>query len=191
MDSALAWYWHKKKPTSQKATAVILSLALAVAAGEGYLVGRQFGVKSYTYLQQGNAQYRVDSAAGRTDRLTTSGWEPVSFDRLPESLQLKDFLVSLRQGERGANEICFEASNDSNDVLQDITIVWGLNPAPVGGGNPIDAIFDPQRRITLKRAGGGYLDVGKTSLFCRAQPRPLPNGSTWTGILLEVKGWKQ
>jgi len=38
--AGLAWYWDKKGSTSQSATLIILLCAMTVAAGEGYLVGR-------------------------------------------------------------------------------------------------------------------------------------------------------
>jgi len=159
-------------------------LAVVVVAAEGYSVLRKFGGPSYTYLQQGNAQYRVDSAAGRPDRLGTGGWETVSFDRPPESLQLNESLVSLNKGEWGPKDICFEASNNSSAVLQDIEILVSLDPKPVD-----DNYWDDF--ITLKRDAGGYLEIGKTSLFCSPAPRTFPSGSTWTYKLLSVTGWKE
>lgn len=38
--AGLAWYWHKKGPTSETATLIIMLCAVTVAAGEGYLIGR-------------------------------------------------------------------------------------------------------------------------------------------------------
>jgi hypothetical protein len=38
--AGLAWYWHKKGSTSETATLIILLCAVAVAAGEGYVIGR-------------------------------------------------------------------------------------------------------------------------------------------------------
>jgi hypothetical protein len=38
--AALAWFWHKKNPTSRVANAAVLLVALGLAAGEGYLIGR-------------------------------------------------------------------------------------------------------------------------------------------------------
>lgn len=40
---ALAWYWHKRNPTSQKANLAVLLLAVVVAAGEGYSLGHKAG----------------------------------------------------------------------------------------------------------------------------------------------------
>ncbi len=68
MWSALAWYCYKKSPLSQNANLIVLLLAVAVAAGEGYSVGAHSGGRSYTYLQQGNLQYRVDSHLGAQTR---------------------------------------------------------------------------------------------------------------------------
>jgi hypothetical protein len=47
-----AWLWHKRKPTSQVATAAVLLLAVAVAAGEGYLLGARSAVR-YNSTQLG------------------------------------------------------------------------------------------------------------------------------------------
>jgi hypothetical protein len=41
---ALAWYWHKRNPTSQKTNLFVLLLAVVVAAGEGYSVGHKVGL---------------------------------------------------------------------------------------------------------------------------------------------------
>lgn len=40
---AIAWYWHKRNPASQKANLAVLLLAVVVAAGEGYSVGHKAG----------------------------------------------------------------------------------------------------------------------------------------------------
>jgi len=45
--AAVAWYWHKKSPWSETATGIVLLLAVGVAAGEGYLLGRQSPEKRY------------------------------------------------------------------------------------------------------------------------------------------------
>jgi len=180
---ALALYWHKKKPTSQATTAIVLLLAVAVAAGEGYLVGRQFGVKTYTYLQQGNIQYRVDEAAGRTDRLGTGGWEAVSFDRPAEPIPSADvFLaVSMSKGEWAFNnDVCFDVSNDSGFVLQDIWIQITFDPQPPEGN-----LF-----LNLKRYGGAPLDKGKSGRFCGSASRAFPSGSKWSYTITSEGGWK-
>jgi hypothetical protein len=182
---ALALYWYKKKPTSQAATGVILLLAVAIAAGEGYLVGRQFGVKTYTYLQQGNAQYRVDNAAGRTDRLGTGGWEAVSFDRPAEPIPSADILwlaVEMSKGEWDfKNEVCFDVSNSSSYVLQEIVILITLDPKPADGN-----VY-----VNLKRYGGAPLDKGKSGRFCGSALRAFPSGSTWSYTITSETGWKE
>ena len=68
-----------------RANLIVLLLAVCVAAGEGYSLG-QSGVPNYTYLKEGNIQFRVDSHRGRTDRLSVDGWMPVSFDRPAEAI---------------------------------------------------------------------------------------------------------
>jgi len=182
--SALALYWYRKKPTSQASTAIVLLLAVAVAAGEGYLVGRQFGVKTYTYLQQGNAQYRVDNSAGRTDRLGTGGWEAVSFDRPAEPLPSADFwlAVAMSKGEWAFNnEVCFDVSNNSGYILQDISILITFDPKPADGD-----VY-----VNLKRYGGAPLDKGKSGRFCGSASRAFPSGSTWSYTITSESGWKE
>ena len=46
--AALAWYWNKKGSTSETATLIILLCAVTVAAGEGYLIGRDSKVTPRT-----------------------------------------------------------------------------------------------------------------------------------------------
>jgi len=185
--AGLAWYWHRKKPKSQAATAIVLLLALVVTAAEGYLVLRKFGGPSYTYLQQGKSQVRVDSVSGRTDRLTLGGWVPVSFDRPPEQVPAGEWYLDLSNGKWDdiLNEVCFDVSNSSNDyVVQDFTIFVSFDPKPAR-----DNVFN--NAVTLTNYSGvGLLDKGKSSRFCGAAPK-YPNGSTWTYELTSVRGWKQ
>jgi hypothetical protein len=185
----LAWYWNRKKPKSQAATAIVLLLAVVVVAAEGYSLLRKFEGPNYTYLQQGNAQYRVDNAAGRTDRLTSTGWTAVSFDRPPEPIVVGDLIfgLTLNKGEWDPilKQICFDASNNSDFVLQNFTIIVSLNPKPADD-NPFDDI------VTLKGYGGGLLDKGKSSLSCGPAPKTYPAGSTtWSYVLSSGSGWKE
>jgi hypothetical protein len=42
--AGFAWYWHKKNPQNETAKAVVLFLAVAVACGEGYMLGTEQSV---------------------------------------------------------------------------------------------------------------------------------------------------
>jgi hypothetical protein len=104
-------------------------VAVVVIAGEGYSLLRKFGGPSYTYLQQGNVQYRVDNAAGPTGWLTKAGWTAVSFDRPPEPIAVGDLIfLSLNKGKWDPilKQICFDASNNSNFVLQTLRLLCHL-----------------------------------------------------------------
>lgn len=198
---AMAWYWHKKSPVSKRANLIVLVLAVAVAAAEGYSYGRYSvgtqSVKSYTYLAQGNLQYRVDSHAGRTDRLTSNGWEPVSFDSLPDEVEAYQVpaMILLSGGHWWTDDICIDTQNNSRFVLQDVTVSITIDPDP----NPPLGGYDVKlQKGEVAIAGdkpfikkGGLLDVGEKSWFCGTPPRELPNGSKWSYSLSSAKGWKR
>jgi hypothetical protein len=195
--AVVAWYWHKKGPRSEGATGTVLLLAVAFAAGEGYVLGRQSLGNGYTYLTQGKLQYRVNTTSGRTDMLAgIRGWEPVSFNTAPETISASDgwgglvFLtINLSNGiwEPGvfgtSGKICFDVRNDSIYVLRDIVIGVTLDPEPPGvlGGE----------NVHLENESGGLLDVGRSSRYCAAEPRPFPTGAKWTYTMQWMTGWKQ
>ncbi len=196
MWATLAWYCHKKSPLSQKANLIVLLLAVGVAAGEGYSVGAHSHGKSYTYLQQGNLQYRVDSRSGRTDALKGGGgWEPVSFDRAPEVVELIAASLSLQltEGKWDSDRICFEIENDSDYVLESVKVSISLEPKPANP-NPIYADrWD--YAVTLKQYGGGLLDKKRRSQFCGATKIwgwQTPVGATsWSYSISSATGWKE
>jgi len=195
--AVVAWYWHKKGPRSEGATGTVLLLAVAFAAGEGYVLGRQSLGNGYTYLTQGKLQYRVNTTSGRTDMLAgIRGWEPVSFNTAPETISASDgwgglvFLtINLSNGiwEPGvfgtSGKICFDVRNETHYGLKEIAIRVTLDPKPPN-------VYDGER-VILEKETGGLLDVGKTSRFCGAEPRPLPSGVTWFTLTEAITGWKQ
>jgi hypothetical protein len=197
--AAVAWYWQKKSPWSETATGIVLLVAAGVAGGEGYLLGRQSLGNNYTYLTQGNLQYRVNAGTGRTDRLDIrSGWVPVSFDRLPETIT--DKVLDMSNGSwanptYGTNgEICFDVRNHLAYVIRDVTIVVSYDPMPEDLKSPKPFSFDSPPKIgdlvTLTREVGGLLDVGSASRFCGTAPRPFPTGAKWSYIQSSMTGWK-
>jgi hypothetical protein len=193
----VAWYWHRKGPWSETATGIVLMLGVGVAAGEGYVVGRQSLGNNYTYLAQGDLHYRVDAASGRTDVLAgTKGWEPVSFNRPPETIPTEDarsIIVSNGSWENGtytAGKICFDVQNGSHYVLQQVAISISLNPKPPEENcNLFDQMLGGGcEGVILK--GGRPLDVGKAAQFCGDAPRPIANGTTWKYGTGTITGWK-
>lgn len=205
-----AWYWHKKGPRSEAATGIVLLLAVAFAAGEGYVLGRQSLGNGYTYLTQGKLQYRVNTTSGRTDMLAgIRGWEPVSFNTAPETINRSDAAVLSVKLSNGVWEhpdgplaifdyaqnpsaahgkICFDVRNDSHYVLREVVIGVTLEPKPPG----VDDFYVlGGDSINLEKEAGGLLDVGKSSRFCGAEPRPLPTGAKWTYVEQAITGWKQ
>jgi hypothetical protein len=190
--AAIAWVWHKKKPANRTANVIIVTIAVAVAVCEGYVVGTHQLSDSYTYLKQGNTQLRVNARLGRTDRLTSTGWQPVSFDGPESIVQSADavWLVILTNGEwksgflgTGGN-VCFDVRNNSRYVLDYVTILVSLTPKPADA----DSVGD---HVKLKPEVGGLLDIGKESRFCADAPRFFPRDANWSYTLETVAGWKQ
>ncbi len=197
--AAVAWYWQKKSPWSETAAGIVLLVAVGVAGGEGYLLGRQSLGNNYTYLTQGNLQYRVNAGTGRTDRLDIrSGWVPVSFDKLPETITGK--VLDMSNGSwanptYGTNgEICFDVRNDLPYVIRDVTIVVSYDPMPEDLKSPKPFSLDSPPKIgdsvMLTREFGGLLDVGNASRFCGTAPRPFPTGAKWSYTQSSMTGWK-
>ena len=201
----IAWYWHKRKPVSQVANLVVLLIAVAVAAGEGYVVGRQ-SEDNFTYLKQGNAQIRFDAHSGRTDVLRADGWEPISFDSPAQRLEEDPYakwraggktsfdvdamsLASLKNGtwehesDAAPGTICFDVQNNSHYVLRDVTILISIDPKPTDdAGNDY---------VDMKSEVGSLLGIGRESRFCGSAPRVFPSGAKWSYNVSAVRGWRQ
>jgi hypothetical protein len=195
--AALAWFWHKKHVTSPVANGAVLLLAVALAAAEGFLIGRQ-PAENYKYLQTGNAQFRVNERSGRTDRLTNAGWRPISFDKPAEAMPRDsmdfEFGLGLMNGtwigdpeNAGPGEICYDLENKTDYVLRDVTIEVDFEPTPPPGINPIDLALGS---VVLRGGPGGLLDTSATSRFCGAPLKKLPDGSKWSSKLVSATGWK-
>ena len=198
--AAVAWFWHKKSPWSDTATGTVLLCAVGVAAGEGFVLGRQWGGSSYTYLTQGDHHIRVNAAAGRTDVLAGSrGWEPISFDRKPAVIpadETRSIVLSngsWKHDAYTAEQICLDVQNDSDYVLQQITINVSLNPRPPDVNcNPLkESLEGGCESVVLTGYTVNLLDVGKAGRFCGTAPRPFPTGATWTYGTGIMKGWKR
>jgi hypothetical protein len=202
MWGGLAGYAFKKSPLSAFASLIVLLLAVVVAGLEGFTIGQHFGSESYTYLSQSNAQYRVNRRSGRTDRLTNSGWKPVSFDRramkIPDEETGYDIFAAMthydplfkdggtwENGHGGsAGKICFNIQNDTDYVLSEIRI-----SVEISKKNTAEA--DKFSDIRLSNDYGGLLDSGDAAKFCGTAPRNLSDGETWSFHRGMVTGWKR
>jgi zinc-ribbon domain len=195
--AGLAWFWHKKQPMSATASGTMIFLAIALAGGEGFLIGGQ-PAQPYKYLQTGNVQIRVNEHSGRTDRLTNAGWKPISFDKPAEVIPQvsTDFIfgLGLTNGtwtgdprNAGPGEICYDAENKSDYVLRDVTVAVDFKTTPSAGINPIDLVLSS---VTLRADSGGLLDTGATSRLCGIPPESLPESSKWSSKLVSATGWR-
>jgi hypothetical protein len=144
----------------------------------------------YTYLKEGEAQFRVDNEAGRTDKLEgANGWQPVSFDRPPENLpteQAQKLFPTAGKWERSGfnDKICFHVLNDSDYVVESVRVLVSINPKPADADDLGDAVI-------MKAYLGGLLARGRQDLFCGDAPRPLPGTANWTFGDLRARGWKE
>lgn len=190
--AVLAWWWQKTNPKSQIANALVLLLAVVLAAGEGFLIGRQ-PAENYTYLQQGNTQVRVNPSTGRTDRLTTDGWMPISYDKPPETLDpWQAPTLTLTNGvwkntflDNG--EVCFDVENGTQYTVQDLSIVLTFDPKPANTSS-FDDVFNS---VTLKKFIGGLLATGKSAEFCGKPGVKLPPDAKWSYQMKSYSGWKE
>ena len=196
LSGALAWYFYKMCPRGRTTNLALLSVVLAVTAGEAYSVGRRWGADSYTYVQRADHQYRVDSGSGRTDVLRAAGgWEPVSFGRRSEplpSVKVLDIFLSDGQWETaarasGPGEICFDVDNHSDYVLEDVGI--GVSVEAVAAGDTSSGRLPAA--VSIKRESGGLLDKGKQDRFCGTAPWAPPSGTRWSYTVDSATGWKE
>src|ERR1035437_7110657 len=188
--AVLAWFWHKKKIVSQVSRVVVGILAILVAFGEGYSVARH-STTSYTYLQMGSHQIRIDNSVGRTDQLWTTGWKPISYDRpaseisLGESSHLLDgiWLIPLSNGRWTGQRICFDVQNKSTYVLKSIEILVTVTPKSAS---------EPPTKfsVVMHPEVYGLLDVGDNDTFCGTVVT-FPGQAEWSYDFQRYVGWKR
>lgn len=188
---AAAIYWRRRGISSPKANLIVLLLAVCVAAGEGYSLGQSSG-PNYTYLKEGNIQYRVDAHRGRTDMLSAGGWTPVSFDRPPDAipsdaiprLVLSNGIWNATSATTG--QICFDVQNNSDYVLKDVTILvtahYSVNPYPGVDWKPTPESVALQSNL---------VDRGTSAHMCRTTSYHLSPSDTWSYSDTTANGWKQ
>jgi hypothetical protein len=191
--AGLAWYWYKKNLVGPRVNLAVVVVAVFVAAGEGVVVGLHAGGESYTYLKEGSVQFRVNARLGRTDRLWSTGWVPVSFDAPPEDLpadtmsSISLFSGTWQSGLYGATDkVCFDLQNDSNYVLRDVAVHVSIDPKPTD--DPFGGLANT---VNMKVENGGLLDRGAHDRFCGEAPSHLTSGAKWSYDSPTAKGWKQ
>lgn len=192
--AAAAIYWHQKNLSNPKANLIVLLLAVCVAVGEGYFL-RQSGRPSYTYLKEGDIQFRTDARRGRTDRLFGNGWRPVSFDRPPNALPSHlipsivlnngswetQYRLLYAPGEIIHGQFCFDVQNNSDYVLKDVEIIVLMHPVFAKNDIGVTASVDLKAPYALDKRESGHL--------CgRVLVSPL---STWNYSVSSATGWKQ
>jgi hypothetical protein len=196
---ALAWYWHKQELATSRSNLVVLLIALVVAGGQGFVLGRHMG-PDYTYIQKGGTQLRVDSLARRTDVLTTTGWQPLSFDAQPSELGYSDLVLthgSWTPGTSGRSPgtICFGVNNRSDRVVKEVDISVEVTPmsgeSRQSGGSKDDPYseFNVNNKVNLTQRWGGLLNSGNNSEFCGPIETSLSAGVEWSYKIISVKGW--
>jgi len=182
--AALALLWHKKKIVSQGSKAAVGILAILVAFGEGYSEARHKS-GSYTYLQMGNYQVRVDSSAGRTDRLWSTGWKPISFDREASEMNVIDAIFSapLSNGQWVGERICFDVQNNSNYIIKAIDVSVKVTPkSTTDSPTTLPIVLHPQVF--------GLLDTGDEDRFC-GTAGAFPGLAEWSYDVQKYTGWKK
>ena len=182
--AGLALLWHKKKIVSHGSKAVVGILAILVAFGEGYSVALHKS-GSYTYLQMGSHQIRIDNGAGRTDQLWTTGWKPISFDRPTSEMNIFDaiFTVPLRNGRWEGERVCFDVQNNSGYIIKAIDVSVKVTPK---------ATTDPPTTlpVVLHPEVFGLLDIGDDDRFC-GTVGAFPGSADWSYDVQKYTGWKK
>jgi hypothetical protein len=186
--AGLAWFWYKKKIVSQVSRVVVGILAILVSFGEGYSVGRH-STASYTYLQMGNRQIRIDNSAGRTDQLWSTGWKPMSYDRPPINIMSEGNLfdiineIHIQNGQWSGEEICFDVQNESSYVLKSISVLVTVTPKS-------NAESPSKLAVVLRPRVMGLLDAGDDGPLC-GTAAPFPAQAEWSYEPQSYMGWKR
>jgi hypothetical protein len=151
---------------------------------------RSSSSSKYKYLQQGQTQIRVEERSGRTDRLTGSGWIPISFDspsvEVPKD-QLKRISVTIVHD--GGPPLCYTVNNDSNYVLKEI---WVSLPVIKSNNSEPKKKEDAPLLLFLSSQTGGFAPVGNYFVMCYDDRQF--DVSKWDTLTAEVEGaqgWEQ
>ena len=167
-----------------KICATIVALASLLACR------RSSESSKYKYLQQGQTQIRVDERTGRTDRLTNSGWIPISFDtpsvEVPKE-ELKRISVTIVK--EGSPPLCYAVDNDSAYVLKE---VWVSVPVAKSNKPQPQKKDDVPLLLFLSSLTGGFAPVGNRFVMCYDNRNfDLTKWDTLTADVESAQGWKQ
>jgi len=200
----LAWLCAVKWPLSQSLLSVVFVASILFAGLVGVTLDQDSFGPRYRYLSQGSVQYRVDERAGRTDRLGSSGWYPVAYDREAQELPpvAAIWTVNLTKGEwtsGSGGKICFSAVNSSEYTVDRITIAVQIqkkSDAQAGKDGATDKdsanqLNPTDQQVVLKSYGGGFIGTGDTALVCAPSPRDLTADDTWSYTDEHIYGWKR
>jgi hypothetical protein len=189
----LAWLCAAKWPLSQGLHTVVFVASLLLAGLVGVTLDQDTFGPRYRYLSQGSTELRVDEKAGRTDRLGSSGWHPVAFDKAAEQLPPSDVSVfdfTLKDGHWGPNwpngdEICFTFENSSGYVIQKLPVQIEVKDKDGKEAKDVSQMID------LAKEGGELIDTGETSKVCAPAPGNFPQGGNWSYSDVHAYGWKR
>ena len=198
----LAWLCAVRWPVSAAVRGAVLVASLMLAVLVGVTLDQDSFGPRYRYLSQGAVQYRIDERAGRTDRLTNSGWYPVAFDKEAREVpndNMFDPKIVLTKGEWTSTlggEICFSVNNSSDYIVDRVTInvtTQKQSDAATGKDSAENkySMYGNQQMVVLKSYGGGFLASGQNPLACGSSPRDLSANETWSYADMHAYGWKR
>lgn len=194
----LAWLCIARRSMSVALRSVVFVVSVLLAGLVGVTLDQDTFGPRYRYLSQGSAQYRIDEKAGRTDRLGSSGWIPVAYDRDAHEIPIgtKPFdqglgstgTIPLTRGAwtppsgfgGSSGKICFLAANSSGYVVDRIVIDVALKSKS-----------NAAQPVILKSLSGGLVAVGATGLLCGDAPQGMSASDSWTYSDEHAYGWKR
>lgn len=186
---ALAWLCAARWPLSPSAFSAVFITSLLLAGLVGVTLDQDtFAKPRFRFFSEGATEFRTDERAGITDRLGSSGWFPISFDKDSEQLPAERVAkVTLSDGHwySSPEKLSFEATNNSGYVLKEID-VW----VEIRGKDGKKA-SDSLDLIKLTGDGLEYGDTGRTWSVYGRPPRALAEGETWSYTVTNVNGWKR
>ena len=200
--AGLAWLCAFRWPVSDSVRAAVLVVSLLLAVLVGVTLDQDSFGPRYRYLSQGTIQYRIDENAGRTDRLTNSGWYPVAFDKEAKEVpgvNIFDPTIVLTKGQWTSTlggQICFSVNNSSDYIVDRVTInvtTQKQSDAATGKDSAENKYsgYGNQQVVVLKSYGGGFIGPGQSPLVCGSSPRDLSADETWSYTDMHAYGWKR
>jgi hypothetical protein len=181
----LSWLCAAKWPLSRAVHSMVFVASLLLAGLVGVTLDQDTFGPRYRYLSQGSTELRVDEKAGRTDRLWTTGWKPISFDRPPSEMNVIDaiFTVPLTNGRWEGERVCFDVQNKSNYIIKAIDATVKVTPKSTSDSST-------SLPIVLRPQVFALLDVGDDDRFC-GTAGAFPGSADWSYDVQKYTGWKK